>query len=125
MRKNKKASALRYLYPLLIALAAVPSLSAQEDELDNLFPAFLLHLTKRHEQLKTLAMPDVEVRTAPGRDDEALYLLKLKTTEDVPIFTAALKEENVPFLSFPNNELQVALFYTDMVKFIWIDVLGF
>jgi hypothetical protein len=123
MKKNHQAPAL--LCGLLIALAAVPSVSAQEDEPDYLFPAFLHHLAKRHEQLKNLAMPDVEIRTAPGFEDEALYLLKFKTAEDVPVFIAALKEEDIPYLSFPNNELQVALFYTDMVKFIWIDVLGF
>ena len=47
MKKNKKAPAL--LCGLLIALAAVPSLSAQEDELDKLFPVFLFHLAKRQQ----------------------------------------------------------------------------
>ena len=123
MKMNKKAAAL--LCGLLIAVTAIPYLSAQEDESDKLFPAFLHHLVKRHGELKTLAMPGVEVHTAPGYDDEALYLLTFKTTEDVSIFIAALKEENIPYLTFPKNELQVGLFYSDMVKFIWIDVLGF
>ena len=123
MKKNKKTPAL--LCGLLLALAAVPSLAAQEDEPDYLFPVFLHHLVKRHEQLKTLAMPDVEVRTAPGYDDEAVYLLTFKTTEDVSIFTAALEEENIPCGTRATYELQVILFYSDMVKFIWADVLGF
>jgi hypothetical protein len=109
----------------MFALAAVPSLPAQEDGTDYLFPAFLYHLVKRHEQLKTLAMPDVEVRTVPGIDDEAVYLLTFKKTEDVQFFIAALKEENIPYGTRSSYELQVILYYSDMVKFIWTDVLGF
>jgi hypothetical protein len=109
----------------LMAVAVCVGVWGQEDEPDYLFPAFLHHLVKRHEQLKPLAMPDVEIRTAPGYDDEAVYILTFKTTEDVSIFTAALKEENVPYATRPKYELQVILFYTDMVKFIWTDVLGF
>jgi len=110
---------------LLAAFAVCGGALGQEDELDKLFPVFLHHLVKRHEQLKTLAMPDVEVRTAPGYDDEAVYLLTFKTTEDVSIFTAALEKENIPYGTRASYEQQVILFYSDMVKFIWADVLGF
>jgi len=116
---NRKAVCL--LCCVLIALAAIPALSAEED--DRIFPTFLYHLIKRHGELQTLAV--VEILTTPDMPDEALYLLTFKTAEDVQIFIAALNEENIPYLTLPRNELQVGLFYTDMVKYILTDVLGF
>ncbi|MCL2265343.1 MAG: hypothetical protein FWC22_04805 [Treponema sp.] len=109
------------LCALLILLAAAPVLSA--DENDKLFPVFLTGLVKRHDELKTAAMPGVEVHAVPGTE-EAVYMLNFNKPEDVQTFIDALKAENIPYGTRQNYELQVILFSSDMIQFIWIDVLG-
>jgi hypothetical protein len=58
------------LFMLFACLLAVPVLFAQE--LPDVFPLFLAVLAERHEEVEILAMPDVEILTAPGFEDEAI-----------------------------------------------------
>ena len=106
---------------LLIALAAIPVYAEEED---RMFPVFLAGIVRRHGELKNLSMPNVEIHTTPEMPDEALYLLTFRTAADVKTFTAAIKEENVPYGTLSQNELQVALYYTDMMRFVFWDVMG-
>jgi len=122
----------RFTYSLLAALflvaLAVPALSAQEqeEELDKerVFLYFLFLLADRNEGVGTMAMPDFEVLTVPGREGEALYMITFKTAQDVQTFITALKKDDIPYLSFPDREQHLALFYTDMLAVIMKAVLG-
>ena len=119
--KTKKI--INFFICLLIAATAVPVLSAEEQE-DRVFPVFLTGLVRKHDELKTLAMPEVEIHTAEGYENEAMYFLTFRTTDDAQVFIAALREENVPFGTFPQREKQLVLFYTDMIRFLFMDVIG-
>jgi len=117
------------LAALFIAVLAVPALSAQEqgDEPDKeqVFLYFLFLLADRNEELGTMAMPDFEILTVPGREGEALYMITFKTVQDTQTFIAALKKDDIPYLSFPDKEQHLALFYTDMLAVIMKAVLEF
>jgi hypothetical protein len=99
-----------------------PALFAQE--LPNVFPLFLAKLAEWHEEIGTLAMPDVEIFTAPGFEDEAVYMASFKTTEDARVFLNALKNEDIPDLTFPNDELRIGLFHTDLLVFLMKAAIG-
>jgi len=118
--KFKKAKTI--LLGLLITINAAPFLSA--DDKDKVFTVFLTGLTRRHEALNTLAMPKVEVHTAEGFEDEAVYIITFKTPDNAQTFITALKAENIFFGTFPQKENQVMLFYTDMIRFLFMDVIG-
>jgi len=116
----RKASVL--FFGLLITLAAIPLLAEEVD--DQLFPLFLSELDRRQEQLKTVAMPAVEIRKTPEMPDEPIYLLTFKTAREVQIFTAALKAEYIFYSTLPQSELQIVLFYMDIMRFVYHDVRG-
>jgi hypothetical protein len=116
---NKKAACV--LCCLLITLAAIPACA---DEPDELFTVFLARLVRRHDELKNLIMPNLEILNASEIPDEALYLLTFRTPAAVQTFTAALNEENVTYGIFPQNELQVVLFFQDMAMFLLWDAMG-
>ena len=120
--KMKYKKAKLFLLGLLITVLASPVLYA--DEPDRVFPVFLTGLVRRHDELKTLTMPEVEIHTAEGYEDEAIYLLTFNTHNDYDIFIAALKAENVPYGTFPQRENQIVLFYSDMIRFLFWDVIG-
>jgi hypothetical protein len=107
---------------LLVNMAALPALFAQDFE--EVFPVFLSGLVRRNENLKTLAMPNVEILTVPEIDSQALYLIDFKTPEAAEIFLSALEKENIPYGIFPDNVLQLVLFYEDMMVFIFKTVIG-
>jgi len=111
---------------LFVAVLAVPALSAQEEELDKeqVFLYFLLVLADRNKEIGTMGMPDYEVLTVPGREDEALFMITFKTPQDVQSFIAALQKDDIPYLSFPDREQHLALFYTDLLAVIMKAVLG-
>jgi hypothetical protein len=69
-------------------------------------------------------MPEVETLSAPGFEDEVLYMAAFKTPEDSRAFLSALSEENIPRLTFPGDELRVGLFHTDLVLFLMKAVIG-
>jgi len=119
--KNKKT--LFFISCVLIAVIAATVISAEEQE-DKVSPVFLTELVRKHEELKTLAMPDVEIHNVEGYKNDALYLLTFIKPDDVQVFITALREENVPFGTFPQKEKQVVLFYTDMIRFLFMDVIG-
>jgi len=106
----------------LAVLLAVPALCAEE--IPDVFPPFLSKLTERHEELKTLAMPDVEILTAPGFEGEAVYMVYFKTPEDEQRFYAVLTEENIPCLTFPNDGKRIGLFHTDLILFLMKAAIG-
>ena len=102
-------------YVLFVFPAA---LNAQENqEYEDIFHRFLFKLVERHEELKILPMPDVEIRTVPGIENEALYLLTFKSPENAQTLIDALKKEGIPYVTFPQKEQQVALFYQDIAIF--------
>jgi hypothetical protein len=107
---------------LFIALLAVPAMNAQDFE--RTFVVFLTGLVNRNEELKNLAMPDMETHTVPEMGDQALYVLDFKTEEDVNSFLSALKKENIPYGSFPEKKLRLVLFYDDMMAFIFRTIIG-
>lgn len=111
------------LCSLLTALTVIPILPA-DDGFDRTFSVFLAGLVKRHDKLETLTMPNIEIHTVPGVDDEAVYILSFIKPADTKTFIAALGEEDVPYGTFPGNERQLMLFYQDIMKFIWMDILG-
>ena len=78
--KNKKT--LFFISCVLIAAVAAPVLYAEEQE-DRVFPVFLTGLVRKHEALKTLAMPDVEIHNVEGYENDALYLLTFIKPDDV------------------------------------------
>jgi hypothetical protein len=119
MRNNKKTVL------ALILLACMPAGSALFAlDFEAVFPVFLTGLTEKHEELKNLAMPDIDIRTVPEIDDQAVYLLDFKSAEDAVIFAKALEKENIGYGSFPDNELRLLLFYEDMIVFIFYSVIG-
>jgi hypothetical protein len=64
---NNKKTVLALI--LLAGMLAGSALSALDFE--AVFPVFLTGLTEKHEELKNLAMPDVDIRTVPEIDDQA------------------------------------------------------
>jgi len=117
---KRKASIL--LCGLLLALAAIPASANEEDE--KLFPLFISELDKRHEQLKNVPMPAVEIRRTRESPDEPLYVLTFRTAREVQIFTAALKQEGILYSTLPRNALQIVLFNTDLMRYVYSDVRG-
>jgi hypothetical protein len=111
----------KLLILLLAILLAAPALFSEE--LPNVFPLFLSKLIERHEELKTIAMPDVEVLTAPGFEDEAVYMAYFKTPEDRQLFYSALQEENIPYL-IPDDDKRIGLFHTDLLVFLMKAAIG-
>jgi hypothetical protein len=107
---------------LFAGLLAAPSVFAQE--LPNVFPLFLAKLVERHEEIGTLSMPAVETLTAPGFEDEAVYMTYFKNPQDAEDFLNALKKENIPTLTFPNDELRIGLFHTDLLTFLMKAAIG-
>jgi hypothetical protein len=93
-------------------------------ELPDVFPLFLAKLAQRHEDVKTLAMPNVEALTAPGFEDEAVYMAAFKTPQDARIFLSAIRKENIPTLTFPNDELRIGLFHSDLLIFLMKAAIG-
>jgi hypothetical protein len=93
-------------------------------ELPDVFPVFLAKLAQRHEDIKTIAMPDVEALTAPGFEDEALYIAIFKTPQDAGIFLNALTKEDTPNLTFPNDKLRIGLFHSDLLVFLMKAAIG-
>jgi len=111
LKKNKKT----VIILILICLTAIPDLFAEEPE--DIFPYFLFALVERHQQLHTLTMPEVEFLTVPGMD-EAASMIIFKTAEDARVFLNAVKSENIPNGTFPNEDRRLLLFHSDMLRFI-------
>jgi hypothetical protein len=107
---------------LLGGMVTASALFAQDYE--KTFSVFLAGLVNRNENLKTLAMPDVEIMTVPEIDSQALYIIDFKTPEDAGVFLSVLEKENIPYGTFPDNKLRVVLFYEDMIVFIFKTVIG-
>ncbi|MDR2701175.1 MAG: hypothetical protein LBB72_01930 [Spirochaetaceae bacterium] len=107
---------------LIAGLLTAPALFAQDFE--EVFPVFLSGLVRRNENLKTLAMPDVETLTVPEMEGQALYLINFITPEDAEIFLRALEKENIPYGIFPDDALRLVLFYEDMIVFIFKTIIG-
>lgn len=101
---------------LLIALVATPVLPA--DETDDLFFIFFTGLVKRHEKLKTITMPDIEIHTVPDVGDDPVYLVTFEKPEDTIIFSAALEEDDILYGAIPKYDRQLILFSTHMLLFI-------
>jgi hypothetical protein len=113
----------RKLIVLLFAvLLASPAMFAQE--LPSVFPLFLAKLVERHEKIGTLSMPSVEILTAPGFENEAVYMTSFKNSQDAVTFITALEKENIPKLTFPNDELLIGLFHSDLLAFIMKAAIG-
>ncbi|MDR0472975.1 MAG: hypothetical protein LBH43_04835 [Treponema sp.] len=85
---------------------------------------FLAKLAQRHEDIKTIAMPDVEALTAPGFEDEALYIVVFKTPQDAGIFLNVLTKEDTPNPTFPNDKLRIGLFHSDLLVFLMKAAIG-
>jgi len=118
--KNKTTA----LILVFFLLTAVGAFAQTAQEIQNVFPLFLAKLTERNAELKSLAMPDVEILTAPGFEGEAVYLANFKTPEDGQIFYAALEKEDIPCLTFPNDDKQIGLFHTDLLVFLMKAAIG-
>jgi len=103
---------------------SLSSQAAFAEELQNVFPIFLSKLVDRHEEIGTLTMPNVEMLTAPGFENEAVYMTYFKNSKDAEVFLSILKKENIPTLTFPNDELRIGLFHTDLLVFIMKAVMG-
>jgi hypothetical protein len=112
----------KLLVLLFAALLVSPAMFAQE--LPNVFPLFLVKLVERHEIIGTLSMPSVEVLTAPGYENEAVYMTSFKNPQDAITFLSVLKKENIPMLTFPNDELRIGLFHSDLLAFIMKAAIG-
>lgn len=101
---------------LCVLLALPVELGAQAFE--KIFPSFLAGLVHRNKEVETLAMPEVEIMTVPEIDNQALYMIDFKSPKDAQTFLAALEKEDIPYITFPNNERRIALFYEDMHEFV-------
>jgi hypothetical protein len=126
--ENMKRFVGTLLAGLFIVLLAVPALSAQErgeePDREEVFLYFLFVLAERYEEIATLAMPDFEILTIPGREDEALFMITFNTPQDARTFKALLAKENIPYLGFPEKEQQLAVFYSDALVVIMKAVMG-
>ena len=112
---------IQILCTLVILLAAGPALSAQElenEETENIFPSFLSALAKQHRELRTIAMPDIEIYAGSGMKEETLYIITFKIPRASRSFTRVLEKENIPYSVSNTNERQFMLFMSDMLTFI-------
>jgi hypothetical protein len=113
---------------VLMAVMAVGAAFAEEPDIDievshnDLFNLFLLRLVQRHEELGGLVMPDVEALTGP--DFDVLYCVYFETPEDAEIFCDVLIEEDIPCITFPDDDKEIWLFQTDLLYFIVMSVIG-
>ena len=104
-----------FILILLFTILTASPLFAKEPE--DIFPYFLFMLVERHEEIETLAMPNVEFLVVPGMDDAA-YMITFKSAEDINIFLAALRKEDIPNGTFPGDNLRLLLFHSDLLYFI-------
>jgi hypothetical protein len=108
---------------LLVILIPAVTLSAQVSY-DEVFLFFLLMMSERHEEIKNINMPDMEIHTTDDFEDEAVFELNFKKTEDLDCFIAALKEEDIPYGTFPGNNLRLILFNSDLLIFLMKTAIG-
>jgi len=111
---------IQILCTLVIVLAG-PALSSQElehEETENIFPSFLSVLVKGHRELKTIAMPDIEIYAGSGMKEETLYLITFKIPRASRSFARVLDRENIPYSVSNTNERQFMLFMSDMRAFM-------
>jgi hypothetical protein len=112
---------MRSVLVLVLSLAAAGTVFGDiTEEVMPLFNNFLGRLTAKHEALESLAMPGIEVRGAPGKEDitQTVVILTFKNPDDAEIFVTALRAENVPFGSFPERAGTILLFSIDMIPFV-------
>jgi hypothetical protein len=96
-------------------------LSAQElenEETENIFPSFLSALVKGHRELRTVAMPDIEIYAGSGMKKETLYIITFKIPRASRSFAGVLEKENIPYSVSNTNERQFMLFMSDMLAFM-------
>ena len=115
---------MKRIAPILL-LAVLPAIQAFAREPENLFSYFLLTLAERHGELGTLAMPDVGFHAVPDIDNEALYILTFRSSDEARIFLGALDEEDIPHAAFLEHEPQIALFHQDILVYIIRSSSGF
>ena len=104
-----------FLLILLFTILTASPLFSKEPE--NIFPYFLFMLVERHEEIETLAMPEVEFLAVPGMN-EAAYMITFKSEKDINIFLTALRKEDISNGTFPGNNLRLMLFHSDLLYFI-------
>jgi len=107
---------------LLFILLIAPLLDAQE--FDRVFPSFLFILVEKNGEMGNLAMPDVEILTIPGEENEALYLLSFNSPEDERLFYTILEKENIPHGTLQEAKPRLMLFHSDLLVFIMQAVIG-
>ena len=108
---------------LLSATLTAPALFAEVPE--NAFDIFLFVLAERHEEIHNLRMPEVETRTAPGFENEAVYLVTFQRQQDYETFIETLKAESIPYGFMDSREdYLIVLFYSDLLVFLMRAAIG-
>lgn len=110
------------LFLFITSIVLAQNLGAQEFE--TVFNKFLTKFTERHEQLKTITIPDVEILTTPDREGDALYMLYFNNAENSKIFNEAVQKENIRLFIFNENETQIGLVYSDIALFLMKIAIG-
>jgi hypothetical protein len=115
------------VFVLVLTLAAAGIVFADmTGDVTAVFNDFLGRLIARHTNLENLAMPGVEVRTPPETEEitQTAVILRFGSAGDQEAFSGALKAENIPYASFPNDDRELLLFTIDMLVFIMQDAIG-
>jgi len=115
---------MKRIIPILLFAILIPAVTLSAQAVENTFLFFLSTIVERHEELKTLTMPGFEIHTVPDIDDEAVYDLTFSKTEDIECFINALEKENILYGTFPNAELRLILFYSDLLPFLMKAAIG-
>jgi hypothetical protein len=84
------------------------------------------HENAKHEALESLAVPGIEVRGVPGDEGitQTVVILTFENPDDAETFVTALRAENIPCGSFPEQAGTILLFSIDMITFVMKDAIG-
>jgi hypothetical protein len=106
----------KLIYILLVIVCASPALFSQDYE--GFFKVFMFGLAELYNEVETISMPAFVIRPDPEDQPQAKYLLDFKTPEDKRTFIRIMDKEEIPYVTFPANELRVQLFFNDMAAFM-------
>jgi Ser/Thr protein kinase RdoA (MazF antagonist) len=92
------------------------------DDVTAVFGDFLGRLTAKHKALESLSMPGMEIRGEFVT--QAAVTLTFENSAEAKVFIKALEAENIPYVSFPEEEKKVLLISVDMMIFVMQEAIG-
>jgi hypothetical protein len=114
---------IKRILTFVLALAITgPAVADLTGDVTGVFNDFLGRLTAKHEALEDLAIPVVEI--SGEFVAAAAVILTFERPAEQKTFAAALEAEDIPYVSFPDDEKKVLLISVDMMIFVMQEAIG-